>query len=139
VAQADLPLDGDAERGADWVTSACLIMEFVPNGSQPGNVMAYEFAAKYDVKNQPSLDKIESRLIHTHGYISVRSSGTEFALRCPEKVMRSNWPEDFSISLADDKLILTIYSATRQEHEKLVNDVESTLRDLGAEIIFEEI
>ena len=60
VAQADLPLDGDAERRADSVTYTCLIMEFVPNGSQPGNVMADEFAAKYDVKNQPSLDKIET-------------------------------------------------------------------------------
>src|SRR5262249_401608 len=101
--------------------------------------MGDEFIAKLSPGKFPSMEKLIGTLCESSRYVIEKAGQNEAALRFANKQRRPNWPEDFTLSIHEDGLLLTIYGANGPEREQLVKDAQSALHFLGIVACFDEI
>jgi len=100
--------------------------------------MGDEFIAKLGKGKYPSTEKLIGTLCETSRYVIEKAGQNETALRFANRQGRSDWPEDFTLTIHEDGLFLTIYGSSKAEREQLVQDAETALRHLGMVAAFEE-
>jgi hypothetical protein len=101
--------------------------------------MGDEFFARLDEGKYPSMEKLIGTLCQTSRYVIEKTGHNEAALRFAHRQRRPDWPEDFTLTIYQDGLLLTIYGSTGSEREQLVKDAESALHFLGIVVSFDEI
>jgi hypothetical protein len=101
--------------------------------------MADEYIANLNIGRQPILDKIGRELSLTGHYIIERCVQDELALRFSNRDRRPDWPEDFTLNYDGQALFLTVHAASKQERDKLIQDVESVLKFYGILTSFETV
>lgn len=102
--------------------------------------MSYEYCASvHGCECADLLVETSNRLINTGNYCPVNSNREGVHFRFSSAPVREEWPEDFSITLEAEQVLLTIYSASREQRTEIVLLLEKILRETCGDIQLDEI
>jgi len=89
--------------------------------------MADELIAKIDRARMPPILDVVATLTSDDFCIIESAREDEVLLRWADAPRRSNWPEDFSLSVIQDGLLLSIHAGTRDQRASIIARIEAYL------------
>jgi hypothetical protein len=93
--------------------------------------MADEYIAHLNRSIHQQWRLVLDKMLHTQRYELEGSPGATMRFRYFNQPRRDVWPEDITLELDGDTVLLTIHAGTKEQRAELLDDFWKTLQELG--------